>query len=164
MNGTKLRIAAASLLPAVATLFFVQACGGGGNALAQSAPDPIEGVWEAVVTQKDCTTGATVATFKGAQAVHHGGTLTDTSAGPTTARGPGIGTWSKNMDGTYAIKFRFYRFNADGSLAGSNVVASTRTLAADGMTYTASSTNEVRDAAGNVLATVCVADAATKFH
>lgn len=164
MDRAQLKIVAASFVPAVATLFFVQACGGGGNALAQSTPDPLEGVWEAVVTQKDCTTGATVATFKGAQAVHHGGTLTDISAGPPTARGPGSGTWSKNMDGTYAIKFRFYRFNVDGSLAGSNVVTSTRTVTADGSTYTATSTNEVRDAAGNVLATVCVSDAATKFH
>ena len=55
MNRHQIKIAAASVLPAVATMLFVQACGGGGDAVAQSAPDPLEGVWEAVVTQKDCT-------------------------------------------------------------------------------------------------------------
>jgi len=76
MNRIQLKIAAASLLPAVATMLFVQACGGGGDAVAQTAPDPMEGVWEAVVTQRDCATNAVIATFKGAQAMHRGGTLT----------------------------------------------------------------------------------------
>jgi hypothetical protein len=164
MNPTQFKIAAASLLPAVATMLFVQACGGGGDAVAQTAPDPLEGVWEAVVTQQDCTTHASIATFKGAQAMHRGGTLTDTSAGPPTARGTGIGTWSRNADGTYAVKFRFYRFNTDGTLAGNNVVTSTRTLSADGSSYSGTTKNEVRDLAGNVLSTVCVSDVATRFN
>jgi len=164
MNRTQIRIAAASVLPAIATMLFVQACGGGGDAVAQTPPDPLEGIWEAVVTQRDCTTNAAIATFKGAQVVHRGGTLTDTNAANPTARGPGFGIWSKNVDGTYAIKFRFYRFNADGSLAGTNVVTSTRTVAVDGATYTATTRNEVRDTTGNVLSTVCVTDAATKFN
>ena len=164
MNRTQFKIAAASVLPAVATMLFVQACGGGGDAVAQTAPDPIEGTWEATVTLQDCTSHATLGTFKGAQSMHRGATLTDTSAGPPSARSAGIGNWSKNADGTYAIKFRYYRFNADGSLAGTNVVTSTRTLAADGSSYTGSTKNEARDLTGNVLSTSCVSDAATRFN
>ena len=164
MNRMEFRIAAASFLPAVATMLFVQACGGGGNAVAQTAADPIEGVWEAVVTQHDCTTNATIATFKGAQVLHRGGTLDDTGAGAPSSRGPGIGLWSKNADGTYAVKFRYYRFNADGTLAGSNVVTSTRTLSADANGYTGVTRNEVRDVTGATLTTVCVNDVATRFN
>ena len=163
MNRIQLKIAAASLLPAVATMLFVQACGGGGDAVAQTAPDPMEGIWEAVVTQRDCATNAVIATFKGAQAMHRGGTLTDTSGGAPSARSGGIGNWSKNADGSYAVKFRFYRFNSDGSPAGTDVVTSTRTLSADGDSYTGNTRNEVRDLAGTVLATVCVSDAASRF-
>jgi len=164
MDRYKLNVTLASLLPAIATMLFVQACGGGGDAIAQTAADPIEGVWEAVVTQHDCATNAVIATFRGAQVMHRGGTLTDTSGGSPSARSGGIGHWSKNANGTYAVKFRFYRFNGDGTLAGTNVVTSTRTLSGDGATYTGVTRNEVRDPAGTALATVCVTDTATRFN
>jgi len=164
MNRTQTKFAAAALLPSVATMLFVQACGGGGDAMAQSAADPMEGVWEAVVTQRDCTSNAAIANFRAAEVMHRGGTLTDTNAGAPSSRGPGFGVWSKNADGTYAVKFRFYRYNADGSLAGSNVLTATRTLSADANAYNGVTRNEVRDATGAVLQTVCVSDVGTRFN
>jgi hypothetical protein len=158
------RVAVAAILPSIATMLFVQACGGSGDAVAQTASDPIEGVWEAVVTQRDCTSNAALATFRGAQVLHRGGTLSDTNAAPTSTRGPGFGSWSKNADGTYSVKFRFYRYNADASLAGTNVVTSTRTLSGDAATYNGVTRNEVRDLTGAVLQTVCVTDVGTRFH
>lgn len=165
MNRIQIRTAAYSLLPAVATMLFVQACGGSGDAVAQAAAaDPMEGVWEATITQRDCTSNAPLATFKGTQVLHRGGTLTDTSAGAPGARSTGIGIWSKNADGTYAAKFRYYRFNTDGTLAGSNVVTTTRTLSADANSYSGTTRNEVRDPTGAVLSTVCVTDVAARFN
>lgn len=81
-----------------------------------------------------------------------------------SSRGPGFGVWSKNADGTYAAKFRFYRYNPDGSLAGTNVVSTTRSLSGDTSTYTGVTRNEVRDASGAVLQTVCVTDVGTRFN
>ena len=164
MNKMQWKIGAASLLPAVATMLFVQACGGSDDAVAQATPDAAEGTWEAVVTQRDCVTSATIATFRSSQVLHRGGTMTETNGSNPATRGPGFGNWSRNADGTYTLKFRFYRYNADGSLAGSNVVTSTRTISADGNGYTSNNQSQVRDVAGNVIATACVGDVGTRFN
>jgi hypothetical protein len=159
-----MKVAGAALLPSVATMLFVQACGGGGSAMAQAAPDPIQGVWESVVTQKDCSTGTVIATFRGAQVFHAGGTVTDTNAAGPTTRGPGMGWWLRNADGTYTAKFRFFRFNADGTPAGSNVVTRTVTLASDGQTATATTKASILDMAGNTLQQICASDTSAKFN
>lgn len=164
MNLQRLKIASAALAPAVATMLFVQACGGSGDATAQSTSDPIEGVWEAVATLRDCNSQAALASFRGSQVLHRGGTLGDTNGAAPGTRGPGFGLWSRNADGTYAIRFRFFRYNSDGSLAGSNVVSSTRTLSGDGSRYEAVTRAEVRDLAGTVLQTTCVTDVGTRFN
>ncbi len=162
MNASSFKISTAALLPSVATMLFVQACGGSSDAVAQAERDAIEGVWEAVVTQRDCTSNAAIATFRGMQVLHRGGSLTDTQGANPGARSPGFGQWSRNADATYAVKFRFYRFNADGSPAGSNLVSSTRTLGADGNSYSGTTRNEVRDTAGTLVATLCITDAGTR--
>lgn len=155
-----------ALIPSIITLGLVQACGGSSDAVAQSSTaiaDPIEGVWEAVATRRDCTTGAVTGTFRGAQAMHRGGTLSDTNAAPPATRGPGMGIWSRNADGTYAVKFRFYTYAADGSWSGTAVVTSKRTLNADATVYNGDTTSEVFDTAGNVVARTCVTDVGSKF-
>ncbi len=164
MSRRQLKISAATLLPAVATMLFVQACGGGGNAVAQAsaAPDPVVGVWESQVTQKDCASGAVLAQFRGAQVYHTGGTLTDTSGAPPTSRGPGMGIWT-SAGGTYTARFRFYRYNPDGSLAGSNVVTRTFTISTDGTTAAATTRAQVIDLSGTQLQEVCASDTAKRF-
>ncbi len=155
-----------ALIPSIITLGLVQACGDSSDAVAQAAPsaaDPYEGVWEAVATRRDCTTGAVTGTFRGAQVIHRGGTLSDTNASPTATRGPGWGIWSRNADGTYAVKFRFYTYNADGIWSGTAVVTSKRTLNADATVYNGDTTSEVLDTSGNVIARTCVTDVGTKF-
>lgn len=150
------------LLPLCAAALFFQACS---DSIAQGTDaDPYEGVWEATVTVRDCTSGATLAAFRGAQMIHRGGLLSDTNSTAPATRGPGMGVWSRNGNGTYAAKFRFYRYNADGSLAGSAIVTSTRTLSADGNAYSGDTRNEIRDPAGNLLASGCVTDTGVRFQ
>ncbi len=61
------------------------------------------------------------------------------------------------------MKFRFYRYNPDGTLAGTKVVTSKRTLAADSNSYTADTRSEVRAVAGAALSQSCVTNAGTRF-
>lgn len=164
MNVQQMKNGSLFLVPAMAAMLVVQACGGGGDAHAQDSADPHEGVWDAQMTQRHCTTGAVIGNFRGSQVIHRGGTLSDTNAAAPASRGPGFGTWTRTAPGQYSIKFRFYRFNADGSLAGFNVVTSTRTLSADGNGYEGETRGEVRDPAGTVLSTLCVSDVGTRFR
>lgn len=155
-------VVALTLLPAVATMLFVQACGGSGLALADEPPDPIEGVWESVVTQVDCSTRAALASFRGAQAICRGGTLTDTSAAPASVRSAGLGVWSRNGD-VVEMRFRFFRYNPDGSLAGSSVTRSV-SLSVDRRTGSGNSEVALVDPAGTIVARGCATDVVARVQ
>jgi len=152
---------ALALVPALAMFAIIQACGGSNDANAEDPADKIEGVWEAVVTATNCSTGAAVGTFLGSQVFHHGGTLSDTNAAPTITRGPGFGTWVKTGS-TYATKFRFYVYDATGVLLGTRRVSRTVTLAVDGNSQTAVTTNELFSPTGVSLGTGCSTDVSTR--
>lgn len=167
MEFKSLKSAALAIVPAFATFALLQACGGSDDAFAQTATataaaDPIEGVWEAIVTRRDCASGASLGTFRGVNVFHRGGTLSDTNGAPTSTRGPGFGLWSKTAAG-YTAAFRFYRYNPDGSLAGSTRVSQTLTMAADGNSTEATISTQLLDLGGAVVQTQCVTAASTRF-
>ena len=161
MQPFSLKPTLAATVPALALFLLFQACGGSDDAVAQQAADPIEGVWEAVVTATNCGTGAVVGTFQGSQVYHRGGTLSDTNAAPTNTRGPGFGTWVKSGS-TYTTKFRFYQYDGTGVLLGTRRVTRIVTLGADGHSQTGSTTNELFSPAGVSLATGCGTDVSTR--
>jgi hypothetical protein len=147
---------------AAATLFLMQACGGG--ALADDDPaDPIEGVWESGVTITNCNTGAVLLTFKGEGLFHRGGGLTADNSLPPSTRSTAFGQWRKQSAQGYTASFRFLRFNPDGSLAGSQRVQRTLTLSPDANSFTGTIAGQVLDNAGVVLAPVCGTESATRI-
>jgi len=148
-------------VPALVLALALAGCGGGDDELTEVA-DPIEGTWEAVVTQRDCVTNAVLGTFVGSQVMHSGGTVSDTNGAAPTTRGPGYGVWSGG-GGNYTSKFRFFRYNPDGTLAGTNVVTRTIVLAADGNSHTATTQLEIRSVTGAVLQNGCASDVSTRF-
>jgi hypothetical protein len=148
---------------AAATLLLMQACGG--SAWADDAPpDPIEGVWESTVTITDCASGAVVRTFKGAGLFARGGAVTADNSLPPTTRSTAFGQWRKGAGQGYSAAFRFYRYNPDGSLAGSQRVQRAITLAADGNTFAGTVAGQVIDNAGVVVAPVCGSETATRIN
>ena len=114
---------------ASATILLMQACGGG--AIAQTAvdADPIEGVWESEVTIKDCSTSAVLRNFKGVGLFQRGGALTADNSLPRATQGIALGNWRRGSGQAYTANARFLRFNPDGSLAGSQKLQRTVTLA-----------------------------------
>jgi len=144
------------MFPGFVLGILAQACGGTGPAHAQAAetPDPIEGVWTAEVTIRDCTTGATVRSFRGLQMFEHGGQLTATNNAPTATQGPSLGGWQKGATaGQYTSTFRFFRYAVDGTFAGSQRVSRTIQLSGDKFTSTISA--QVLDPGDQVVQTVC---------
>jgi hypothetical protein len=64
----------------------------------------------------------------------------------------------------YTTSFRFFRFNADGTLAGRNIVRQHIEVSDDGETYTASAVNQAFDVNGVLLSTSCATGVATRFE
>ena len=162
MNIARIQSLSLATLPALAAFLVLQACGGGGDAAAQSATaDPLEGVWESVITAHDCSTSAVVGSFIGSQVFHRGGTMSDTNASPPTSRGPGFGTWVQS-GATYTVKFRFYAYDATGAVNGITRVTRNVTMGTAGGTATGVNSNQLFDLAGNLVRSTCATDVSTK--
>src|SRR5664279_3316639 len=150
---------------AAATTLLIQACGGTAEAqTAADAPNAIEGVWEATVTIKDCSTGAVQRTFKGETLFHRGGTLTADNSLPVATRSTSLGVWKQDSASGYTAKFRFLRFNPDGSLAGSQKVVRSIVLSVDGNSMTSSINGQVLDAADVLVAPICGTEAGVRIY
>ena len=71
----------------------------------------IEGVWDVMVTIRDCQTGNPLTTVRARNMFIRGGTLTELNArGNPSLRSPSFGTWHMDDDGTYAAVFRVLSF------------------------------------------------------
>ncbi len=146
------------LAPALAAFLVMQACGGSNDANAQEAvADPMEGVWEGDVTVRDCTTSATIATFRGSQVFHRGGTMSDTNSTPTASRGPGFGTWVKSGS-TYVVRFRLFTYDSTGAVSGVIRTTRTVTLGAGGNTATSVNSTQLFDMTGALIRSSCGTD------
>ena len=146
---------------AAATLLLIQACGGGAWAEAGGDADPVEGVWESVVTVKDCSSGAVLASFRGVAVHHRGGTVSADNSRPPATRGAAFGTWKRTAGGAgnaYTATFVFMRFNPDSSLAGTQKVQRSFTLGADGNSLAGTNAVQIIDAAGVVLQQGCATE------
>ena len=160
-----LQSAALVTLTAAATTILIQACGGG--AIAQGmgdAPDVIEGVWESAVTIKDCTSAAVQRTFKGETLFHRGGTLSADNSLPVPSRGAAFGVWKQDSANRYTTKFRFLRFNPDGTLAGSQRVVRTIILAADGNSMTSNINGQLLDVSDVVVGAICGSEVGARIY
>ena len=143
---------------AAATLLLIQACGGGAWAEAAGDADPVEGVWESVITIKDCTSGAVLASARGVAVHHRGGTVSADNSRPPATRGSAFGTWKRAAGNAYTATLVFMRFNPDSSLAGTQKVQRSFTLGADGNSLAGTNAIQVIDAAGVVLQQACATE------
>ena len=145
-------------LTASATTLLIQACGGGAVAQTTSDADAVEGVWESVVTVKDCTSNAVLTTFRGVSVMHRGGTMSADNSQPVATRGAAFGTWKRGSGNAYTTNFVFMNFNPDNTLAGTQKVQRNLTVAADGNALTGTTTIKIIDAAGAVLRQACATE------
>ena len=156
-----------AMLPVLLAALLIQACGGGGSAIAQSASDadPIEGVWESAVTIRDCSTGAPLRAFKGLSVLHRGGTASATNNNPPASAGPAFGTWrATGTPASYTAAFRLLRFNPDGTYAGAQNLTRTLKLEADRNSMTGTISAELIDPANNVVgAPICGVETAVRI-
>jgi hypothetical protein len=143
----------------------------GGRQISVSGQDDkglepsLVGVWLTQVTRRNCDTGEPIGATSQIQVTFaKGGTLLET-IGPSIFRSPGNGIWKRGHGrNEYSSAQRFMRFDAAGSFIGSGVVRVALTLDETGNHYTATATNDVLDAAGNVISSGCATSVSTRFQ
>ena len=125
----------------------------------------LEGSWNHAGTRIDCVTGQVIGTFSSMFTFSRGGTMWEagTQMSPSL-RSPSHGVWTHDSGRLYTTAFQFFRFNADGTLAGRLIVRQEIEVSHDGESYTATSTSQVLDVNGNVIATNCAAGIGTRFQ
>jgi len=133
---------------------------------SENSRKSIEGVWETVVTPRNCQTGAPVAPdFQGLITFNEGGTVAEIASGGNPAlRSPGHGIWQReNGRRKYSMKVIFLRFNPSGVFIGKQKITQTVKLSPDGNQSTSTGTVEVIDLNGNVIGSGCSTSTATRF-
>jgi len=132
----------------------------GGPASANSS---IEGLWNLVDVILDaCPTGNPVRTVVDMKMFLHDGSMIETPGSPGVGqppfkRGvPGLGSWRHVSENHYAASFRFFRYNGiDDTFLGTQTASVDIELSKDGDSLTTTTTTDIFDANGNLIATRC---------
>jgi hypothetical protein len=125
----------------------------------------IEGVWDVMVTIRDCQTGTPITTVRARNMFMRGGTLTELNAGGNpTRRSPSFGTWHPDEEGTYSAVFRYSRFDPDGTFSQTVKVTRQIQLGRNANTFTANAGVEVFDVNDTLVETGCATEAATRLR
>jgi hypothetical protein len=122
----------------------------------------LEGSWNSIVTFRNCQTGEPIRSFPAMNTFNQGGTMQEYGVG-TALRGPGHGVWYHQGGRNFYSTFQFFRFDADGSYAGSAIARRQMEVDPSGDHFSSTSTAYFLDVDGNVLMTGCVTEEATRF-
>lgn len=122
----------------------------------------LEGSWDVQATRINCQTGAALTASPAMFTFMRGGTLQNDSVG--IPRSSGHGVWSHLGGRRFFSSFQFFRFNADGTLAGRQVVRQYIELHILGNDFTATNTGQNLDVNGSVIATSCASLTGTRFR
>lgn len=125
----------------------------------------LEGSWNNQGTRLNCQTGAVIGTFQAMLTFSRGNTMWDAGTQISPAlRSPSNGVWYYEGGRFYESAFQFFRFNADGTLAGRQIVRQRIELSRDGNSYSATATAQVLDVNGNVIQNNCSSGIGTRFE
>ena len=134
-------------------------------ALRSSNSRRLEGSWNHQVRGLNCVTGEVIRTFQAMFTYNRGGTFWEAGTGTDPKlRGPSHGVWSYESNRSYTTRFQFFRFNADGTHAGRQIIRQQIRMSMDGNSYTATAIAQILDAGGNVIQTNCSDGTATRFE
>ena len=124
----------------------------------------IEGVWEPMVTIRDCQTGAPIFSFPSMDSYIRGGAYVGEGMGEPANRALGLGTWRHEGGRNFTAAYQFFSYNPDGTPLGRLRVSSTIRLIADGESFRTPDTAELHDLNGTVLDRVCGTREATRLR
>jgi hypothetical protein len=128
------------------------------------ATPTIVGVWQATKMGVNCDDPNQVLTppFPDLLIFHRDGTMTEDDA--TVGATSGYGSWQREPGSqNYSYRYTAFSIDENGALSFSGVIT-TNVHLTDASSYTSSSTIEFFDADGNLIATFCGRETATRFQ
>jgi hypothetical protein len=137
------------------------------TATAQSAharENRIVGVWDVQVTLLNCSTGATLASFRGLNKYELGGTAQVVPATNPTALSAHVGTWSYVDGNNYKLSFKMFRFDPAGNNIGWQIVRFDIATNEDASAYAGLGHADVFDSNGNIVGSSCPTLIGTRFQ
>jgi hypothetical protein len=111
-------------------------------------PHKIVGTWEATVDR-----GSVLPPVKSLQTFTSGSSIVE-SGSDSLFRSAAYGVWQYVGDRTYATTQVFHRFSPTGLYLGTHRINGNRRVSLDGDSYTAVAVAELRDAEGNLIASL----------
>ncbi|HEY0461374.1 MAG TPA: hypothetical protein VGC97_19725 [Pyrinomonadaceae bacterium] len=130
------------------------------NLFTEDSENALEGVWQTVVTFRDCQTGAPQGSIQTLRTIAAGGTMSETNPSfPTT----GHGIWKRTSGRSYSVALAFYAYETNGDFAGRADIREYIKLGRNSDSYTSDSTFRFLDPNGNVVDSGCSTETATRF-
>ena len=124
----------------------------------------IVGVWDAQVTILNCSTGATLASWRGLHKYELGGTAQVVPATDPAAVSAHMGIWSHVHRNNYKLSFKLFRFDPAGNNIGWQVVRLDIALNEDATAYAGVGHADVFDSNGNLVGASCPTFTGTRFQ
>jgi hypothetical protein len=115
----------------------------------------IEGTWRVALTIRNCQTGDGIITIPALNTFIPGGSMIGTSSQNPLLIRAGHGVWEHNGGQNFTNTVIFFRYNPDGSFAGTQRVTRHIEVARGADEFTSSDSVELIDPGGNVVGTAC---------
>jgi hypothetical protein len=125
--------------------------------------DKIVGVWDVVVTVRNCSTGDPLVSFPALHKYELGGTGQVVPATNPAALSSHVTVWKRVGKNLYQMTVKAFRFDPSGTNVGWIVVRNDVAIREDGSGYAGSGRAETFDSDGNSLGTSCPTFVGTRF-
>jgi hypothetical protein len=130
-----------------------------------SPGNTLEGVWQPVLTQRNCNTGVPAPTsFKGLSTFMQGGTMSEDGLDPASPyRTPGQGIWERTSGRQYIAAWTYFTFSPTGAFTGTVKIEEVKTLSQDFNSLTGDAVVTVLIPNGTLVVYGCSSEIGTRF-
>jgi hypothetical protein len=127
--------------------------------------EQLAGAWRTEITLRNCQTGAAIRTFPALNTFVPGGAFLGTSGGASPALfSNSVGVWQHTGGQHFTSTATLFRFNPDGTYAGTQKFTRTIVLGPDANEFTSTNTTEILDPSGTVIGTGCSTEAGRRLE
>lgn len=164
-----MNIAKWTIMPAVFAVIAAVACFGQdfelkGDAEHNNRANRLAGTWDAVVTIRNCDSGAAIRSFQSTGSFNKGGTFSGITSGtPPTARTSERGVWEHVRGRLYRFRFKAYLYNPAAEAIGYQIVTHDLELDRNGHDYFSGGATQIFNLDGVQIGSGCSTAVGTRM-